>query len=57
MDKRTPFAIAFASGLMAAGIIATTGFEHGTSYAFLGLSLAALLFGLSERRCDKSVDQ
>ncbi|WP_454106089.1 hypothetical protein [Marinobacter sp. MBR-105] len=54
MDKRTPFAIAFASGLMAVGIIATTGFEHGTSYAFLGLSIVAFLLGLFELRSNKS---
>ncbi|ARM86118.1 hypothetical protein MARSALSMR5_04098 (plasmid) [Marinobacter salarius] len=57
MDKRTPFVIAFFSGLVATWIIATTGFEHGTSYAFLGLSIVTLLLGLFERRSDSSEDQ
>lgn len=57
MDSRTPFAIAAGAGIMAAGIILTTGFEYATSYAFLGLSLVSLTIGLFERHCNKSQNQ
>lgn len=57
MDNRTPLAIAAGAGIMAAGIILTTGFEYATSYAFLGLSLVSLTIGLFERHCNKSQNQ
>lgn len=57
MDNRTPFAIAAGAGIMAAGIILTTGFEYATSYVFLGLSLISLSIGIAQRYSRKSNNQ